>query len=124
MSTLYHSDSKRQHSDAHVYTGFTKRHARACTLGDAVYRRRVSLPIDPQTEGARQRVGRALALARRRARLDQAAVCKSLGTARPTVSAWETGRRTPDVVTAGLLADLYGLTIDQLVGRAPLPPVA
>jgi transcriptional regulator with XRE-family HTH domain len=84
----------------------------------------VSLPIDPQTEEARQRVGRALALARRRARLDQAAVCESLRTARPTVSAWETGRRTPDVVTAGLLADLYGLTIDQLVGRAPLPPGA
>lgn len=83
----------------------------------------MSRPIDEATADRRQAVGSALSLARRRAGLDQRQVAEELGATQTTISHWETGRRTPDIVTAELLAGLYGLTLDELVGRVPLPPL-
>ncbi len=34
---------------------------------------------------------------------------------------YETGEREPSLSVAYALADFYGVTLDQLVGRAPLP---
>lgn len=78
----------------------------------------------PDTASARERLGLCLALARRRAGLHQDHVVAALGVTRPTLSAWERGRTEPLALDLSHLADLYGITIDQLVGRAALPPPA
>lgn len=78
----------------------------------------------PSVELARERVhlGRCLALARDRRGLSQAAAADSIGVTRVTLSAWETGRGEPLATDLQRLARLYGLTLDQLTGRADLPP--
>ncbi|RTL04402.1 MAG: XRE family transcriptional regulator, partial [Acidimicrobiia bacterium] len=43
------------------------------------------------------------------------------GVTRPTLSLYETGHRTPGIDVCQALADAYGLTLDELTGRAPLP---
>lgn len=70
----------------------------------------------------RQHLGRCLAQARGRAQLSQEAAGERLGLSRVTITKWETGVTEPLAVDLQRLADLYHLTLDQLTGRAPLPP--
>ena len=42
---------------------------------------------------------------------------KLLGVSQPTLSAWETGNKTPSVEGLEKMADLYGVTTDYLLGR-------
>lgn len=53
--------------------------------------------------------------------LTQKQVGEAVGLSPITVSGWEIGRGLPDIQTLPLLADLFGVAIDQLFGRdAPL----
>lgn len=54
--------------------------------------------------------------------MTQDAVAARLDVRRPTISAWEAGGAEPLAIDLQHLADLYGVTLDQLTGRAPLPP--
>lgn len=44
-------------------------------------------------------------------------VIERLGISRPTLNAWESGRKSPSVDAVENLADLYGVTVDYLLGR-------
>jgi transcriptional regulator with XRE-family HTH domain len=69
-----------------------------------------------------QHLGRCLAIARERAGLSQAAAAEALGLHRHSFINWEGGATEPLADDLLRLADLYGLTLDQLVGRQALPP--
>lgn len=47
---------------------------------------------------------------------------KSIGADYLTYLRWEKGRHIPSARTLIKLADAWGLTIDQILGRQPLPP--
>ncbi|MDN2453716.1 helix-turn-helix transcriptional regulator [Lactobacillus sp. UCMA15818] len=47
--------------------------------------------------------------------LTQAAVAKKLHVSRQAVSNWETGRHLPDVILIKKLANIYGITTDELI---------
>ena len=51
-------------------------------------------------------------------RFTQAQVASSVGITRQRYSNYETGRRTPPPVILSRLADLYQVTVDQLIGMA------
>lgn len=67
-------------------------------------------------------LGRCLEMARLRAGLSQDDVAAQLEIRRATVGAWESGDSEAPTGDLLRLADLYHLTLDQLTGRAPLPP--
>ncbi|MGM9646862.1 MAG: helix-turn-helix transcriptional regulator [Eubacteriales bacterium] len=55
-----------------------------------------------------------LRLLRCRKGLTQGEVAKSLSLTVQAVSKWETGRNLPDIALLPAIADLYGVTIDEL----------
>lgn len=55
--------------------------------------------------------------ARNRCGYSQKYVSLSIGVAPSTVSQWETGFKNPSRESIGKLADLYGVSIDYLMGR-------
>ena len=46
-----------------------------------------------------------------------------LGVSQPTLSSWESGRKTPTVDNLIKMADLYGVTTDFLLGRNNSKPL-
>ncbi|MCI2169944.1 helix-turn-helix transcriptional regulator [Schleiferilactobacillus perolens] len=54
---------------------------------------------------------------RRKAGLSQEEVAEKVGVTRQTVSKWETGQAVPELLKGKILADLFGLTYDQLLGH-------
>ena len=50
--------------------------------------------------------------------LTQQALASRVGVTQATVSDWENGKITPDVVRAVKLADLFGTTLDVIYGRS------
>lgn len=55
----------------------------------------------------------------------QKCIALTVGVAMPTVSQWESGIKSPSVENLIRLADLYGVTVDHLLGRdAPGSPPA
>lgn len=50
-------------------------------------------------------------------RMTQADLAKELGVAISTVSAWEHGKADPSWLNAICLADLFGVSLDELAGR-------
>lgn len=60
-------------------------------------------------------------LMRARADLSQAVVAERLAVSRPTITAWEGGDSEPPALDLLRLADLYGVDINVLTGRATLP---
>jgi Zn-dependent peptidase ImmA (M78 family)/transcriptional regulator with XRE-family HTH domain len=65
----------------------------------------------------REAWGRALARARGRAGLSQEAVARAIGTNRVLLSYYESGKRQPPLALVAALAGLYGISIDELLGR-------
>lgn len=61
------------------------------------------------------RLGENLAQARKKAGLTQEAVAEKLGVSRQTISKWETDETLPDIRQSKKLADLYQVTLDELV---------
>lgn len=59
--------------------------------------------------------------------LSQEEVAEKLGVSRQTVVKWENGDSMPDLTNSMALADLFGVTLDDLVryddtGKYPIPP--
>lgn len=72
-------------------------------------------------------ISRNILTLRRRAALSQEELGERLGVSRQTVAKWESGESTPDVLLAAKLAELFDVTLDDLVsqdaaGRYGLPP--
>ena len=59
--------------------------------------------------------------AREAAGLSQKFVAMTLGVAGPSVSNWESGKTSPTPQNLQSLADLYGVSVDYLLGR-DVPP--
>lgn len=76
---------------------------------------------DTDRQKKRVDLGKRLMLMRARAGLSQAQVGESLGVRRPTVTAWESGDAEPKALDLQRLADLFGVDINVLTGRAHLP---
>lgn len=68
-----------------------------------------------ELEQRRKGLGLRLKSAREAKGLTQLAVAERFSINKATVSAWETGRGTPDAITLGQLAKLYGSSIDALM---------
>ena len=58
---------------------------------------------------------------RESAGLSQTEVAKRTGITQAAISRWEDDLRIPNIENCILLADLYGITIDELVGRETIP---
>ena len=54
--------------------------------------------------------------------LTQAELAKRIGNSQRNVSNWETGASEPDIQTIVRLADIFGVSIDELFGRNAVPP--
>ena len=59
-------------------------------------------------------------LYRKRAGYSQKEIANALHVTTAAVSAWELGKYSPDQQNLSALADLYGVTIDQLLGRVTM----
>ena len=53
--------------------------------------------------------------------LSQEALAQQLGVSRQSISKWETGASTPELDKLTALADLFGLTLDELVRGEAIP---
>jgi len=76
---------------------------------------------DTDRQKKRVDLGKRLMLMRARVDLSQAQVAEALGVRRPTVTAWENGDAEPKALDLQHLADLFGVDINVLTGRATLP---
>lgn len=56
-------------------------------------------------------------LLRNRAGLSQEALARVMGLSRMTIANWERGKTEPSASQVKLLADIFGVTTDQLLGR-------
>lgn len=63
-------------------------------------------------------------LLRTRRELSQEDLAAALGVSRQSVSKWETGQSVPDLDKIIRMADLFGVSVDELVreGEPPAPP--
>lgn len=63
-------------------------------------------------------------LLRTRRELSQEDLAAALGVSRQSVSKWETGQSVPDLDKIIRMADLFGVSVDELVreGDPPAPP--
>ena len=53
--------------------------------------------------------------------LTQTELAKRIGNSQRNVSNWETGASEPDIQTIVRLADVFGVSIDELFGRNAVP---
>lgn len=65
-------------------------------------------------------LGNNIMLLRKENGLTQEQLANALGISYQAVSKWETGNSCPDISTLPLLADLFSVSVDQLIGRVPL----
>ena len=56
---------------------------------------------------------------RKRLGLTQEGLAQKLGVTNQAVSKWESGQSCPDIALLPAIADLFGITIDELFGREP-----
>lgn len=70
------------------------------------------------------KTGRFLASLRRQAGWTQQALGERLGVTNKTVSRWERGNTMPDVEMLGLLAEIYAVTVEELLRGERLPESA
>lgn len=63
-----------------------------------------------------------LFILRKQRNLSREAVARALEMSAMTYQRYEKNLRDPTAPVLVKLADFYGVTLDQLVGRAPLPP--
>ncbi|MBQ8283684.1 MAG: helix-turn-helix transcriptional regulator [Clostridia bacterium] len=62
--------------------------------------------------------GEALRYQREQHNLTQTALAKETGILQANISYWENNERVPSVENCERLADYYGITIDELIGRS------
>lgn len=58
---------------------------------------------------------------RKSANLSQEQLAKLTGISQQAISFWEQNKRTPNMDDCITLANLYGITLDELVGREKIP---
>lgn len=63
------------------------------------------------------KLGNRLKMYRTARRMTQIDLAEPLNMTRQTVSTYETGSRTPDIYTLWAMADIYNISIDELIGR-------
>ena len=61
--------------------------------------------------------GESLKYQRERANLSQHQLAKEIGTSQGNISRWENGEVLPNIDFCVKLAEFYGITLDELVGR-------
>ena len=61
--------------------------------------------------------GEALKEQREKFGLNQSIVAKKINTSHQNISRWESGKTMPSIDFCVKLADLYGVSLDELVGR-------
>lgn len=61
--------------------------------------------------------GEALKYHREEAGISQLALSKMIGTSHQNVNRWERGEVLPNIDFCVKLADFYGITVDELIGR-------
>ena len=61
--------------------------------------------------------GEALKYQRETAKLSQGQLAKAVGTSQGNISRWENGEVLPNIDFCVKLAEFYGITLDELVGR-------
>lgn len=69
-------------------------------------------------------IGTTVAALRREKGLTQDALAAQLGVSAQAVSKWENGLSCPDILMLPEIAELFGVSIDTLFGRAPASPAA
>ncbi len=67
------------------------------------------------------RFGKFLAALRRREGLTQEALGEKLGVTNKTISRWENGNYMPDIEMIGLLADIFGIRVEDLLTGTEIP---
>ena len=61
--------------------------------------------------------GEALKYHREQANLSQRQLAKEIGISQGNISRWESGEILPNIDFCVKLADFYGITVDELIGR-------
>lgn len=61
--------------------------------------------------------GEELKAQREMARLSMVELAKQIGTSHQNISRWESGKVLPNIDFCVKLADFYGITVDELIGR-------
>lgn len=64
------------------------------------------------------KIGEELKYHREKENLSQSALAKLLGTSQQNISRWEKNEVEPSISFCVLMADYYGITIDELIGRS------
>ncbi len=64
---------------------------------------------------SKQTIGEFLAIQRKARGLTQQEVANKLGISNKTLSSWESGRSYPDILTLPALAEIYGVTVDEIL---------
>lgn len=64
---------------------------------------------------SKQTIGEFLAIQRKARGLTQQEVADMLGISNKTLSSWESGRSYPDILALPALAEIYGVTVDEIV---------
>ncbi len=62
-------------------------------------------------------IGKTIAALRRKKVMTQEELAEKIGVTPQTVSKWETGVTMPDIMLLPVIADIFGITIDELYGR-------
>ena len=71
--------------------------------------------VKKETAAVRKTLSETLKDHRTRCKMTQEFVAESLGVSRQAVSKWETGETDPSMSNLGLLAQLYGVTLAELL---------
>ena len=69
-------------------------------------------------------IGRNISTLRKQRGLTQDGLAGELGVSYQAVSKWETGQSCPDISLLPIIADFFGVTIDELLGRIPATKAA
>lgn len=67
-----------------------------------------------------QTLGKRIAMLRKRSGMTQEQLAERVGVSAQAVSKWENEASCPDIMTLPLLADIFGVTIDELLGKKPI----
>lgn len=71
-----------------------------------------------------QTIGKRIAANRKRLGLTQEQLAEKLGITAQAVSKWENDQTCPDISALPMLADIFGISTDELLGRNQTPTVA
>ena len=72
----------------------------------------------------RNQIGANIAVCRKQAGLTQAELAEKINYTDKAVSKWERGESVPDVITLAQLAEIFGVSMDQLAGKVEPEAVA